>query len=71
VIWTRLARSAPSRSAWDTFDSAGFDTSGTTGVHANSAAPHPGAAIATGAVLAFLNRQTPYQIRPRTSKRRR
>ena len=33
------------QSAWDTFDSAGFDTSGTTGVHANSAAPHPGVRI--------------------------
>jgi eukaryotic-like serine/threonine-protein kinase len=43
----RTTSSAPSvrQSAWDTFDSAGIDTSGTTGVHANSAAPHPGVRI--------------------------
>ncbi len=43
----RTSSSAPStrQSAWDTFDSAGFDTSGTTGVHAHSAAPHPGVRI--------------------------
>ncbi len=43
----RTTSSAPSvrQSAWDTFDSAGFDTSGTTGVHASSAAPHPGVRI--------------------------
>jgi len=43
----RTTSSAPSvrQSAWDTFDSAGFDTSGTTGVHASSAAPHAGVRI--------------------------
>jgi serine/threonine protein kinase len=43
----RTSSSAPSvrQSAWDTFDSAGFDTSGTTGLHANSAVPHPGVRI--------------------------
>ncbi|HEX3480331.1 MAG TPA: protein kinase [Kofleriaceae bacterium] len=43
----RTTSSAPSvrQSAWDTFDSAGLDTSGTTGVHATSAAPHPGVRI--------------------------
>jgi serine/threonine protein kinase len=43
----RTMSSAPSvrQSAWDTFDSAGFDTSGTTGLHPNSAAPHPGVRI--------------------------
>jgi eukaryotic-like serine/threonine-protein kinase len=43
----RTTSSAPSvrQSAWDTFDSAGFDTAGTTGLHANSAVPHPGVRI--------------------------
>src|SRR4029077_2492891 len=45
---SRTSSSAPSvrQSAWDTFDSgAGLDTSGTTGVHAASAVPHPGVRI--------------------------
>jgi serine/threonine protein kinase len=33
------------QSAWDTFDGGAMDTSGTTGVHAASAAPHPGVRI--------------------------
>ncbi|HEY6174116.1 MAG TPA: protein kinase, partial [Kofleriaceae bacterium] len=39
------APSGFNKSAWDTFDSSGLDTSGTTGVHATSAAPHPGVRI--------------------------
>ncbi|HMG55618.1 MAG TPA: serine/threonine-protein kinase, partial [Kofleriaceae bacterium] len=45
----RTSSSAPSvkQSAWDTFDggASGLDTSGTTGVHAASAMPHPGVRI--------------------------
>jgi serine/threonine protein kinase len=39
------APSGFNKSAWDTFDSSGLDTSGTTGVHATSAAPHAGVRI--------------------------
>jgi serine/threonine protein kinase len=41
-----MSSAPPGRpSAWDTFDSTGLDTSGTTGVHATSAAPRPGVRI--------------------------